>query len=138
MPGSTFNVYVQADTVGNIVSVGSDDPSFGFDILHAIKIDSGTDLRYHHASGNYFGRPLMEKSVYRFMLADSAASLISSGKAIIWPSNKLIAEKTNEQILSEVPLPLPTPEEEISSLRQQISSLDAVIFDLMTNVLTKI
>lgn len=65
-----YDVYVLLDSLGHIVAINSS--AFIADVTGWIKIDEGIGDKYHHAHGNYLGKPLMdEQGIYRYKLVDS-------------------------------------------------------------------
>lgn len=64
-----YSVYVLPDEFGNIIAVNSN--IFQPDLTGWVKIDEGDGVRYLHAQGNYFPKPIRtELNVYRYRLVD--------------------------------------------------------------------
>lgn len=64
-----YIVYVQTDHMGRITAVQSS--AFLPDPTGWIEIDSGSGDRFHHAQGNYFGKPLHdERGICRYKLTN--------------------------------------------------------------------
>lgn len=67
-----FSVYIKTDGNSRVISINSD--AFLPEYEGWIKIDEGYGIRYHHAQGNYFEKPLVDDDgVYRYKLVDGAA-----------------------------------------------------------------
>lgn len=66
-----YKVYVKTDDAGNIVAVNSN--IFQHDLDGWTKINEGEGVKYLHAQGNYFPKPIRtELGAYRYRLVDGA------------------------------------------------------------------
>ena len=66
---NNYIVYVKTDAQNRIAEINSD--AFSHDTAGWIKIDEGTDDRYHHAQGNYFDKPLSDTNgTHNYKLID--------------------------------------------------------------------
>ena len=67
-----YSVYVLPDESGNVIAVNSN--IFQPDLTGWVKIDEGDGVRYLHAQGNYFPKPILtELGAYRYRLVDGIA-----------------------------------------------------------------
>lgn len=67
-----YEVYIMTDDSGYIIAVNSSE--FLDDTTDWLKIDEGYGDKYHHAQGNYFGKPIYtESGVYQYKLVDGVA-----------------------------------------------------------------
>ena len=91
-----YIVYVKPDDANRIIAANSS--AFIQDITDWVEIGSGFGDKYHHAQGNYFPKPIMDKrGIYRYKLAD--------GRPV---------ERTQEEMDADYaarPAPEPTTEE---------------------------
>lgn len=103
-----YIVYVKTDDVHRITAVNSS--AFLVDTDGWIEIDSGYNVRHHHAQGNYFDKPIMDdRGIYRYKLVD--------GKPI---------ERTQEEMDADYaarPAPPPSDKERIAALEEQNTML---------------
>lgn len=89
-----YEVYVQTDEHGYITAVNSS--AFLTDASGWIKIDEGFGDKFHHAQGNYFGKPIYtESGAYRYKYEDGTV-------------RECTAEEIAEQE-ANIPVPEPTP-----------------------------
>ena len=64
------NVYVKVDQHNNIIEINSS--RFIQDTTDWIKVDEGVGVKYAHAQGNYFEKPLMnDDGSYNYRLENS-------------------------------------------------------------------
>lgn len=64
-----YIVYIRVDDADRVVAVNSS--AFLQDTDGWVQIDSGHGDRYHHAQGNYFGKPLCdERGICRYKLVN--------------------------------------------------------------------
>lgn len=64
-----YIVYVKVDEFNRVTSINSSE--FLTDVTGWTEIDSGFGDKYHHAQGNYFAQPIMDKrGVYRYKLVN--------------------------------------------------------------------
>ena len=98
--GENYKVYIKTDGT-DIVAVNSS--AFLTDLTDWVEIDSGQGDKYHHAQGNYFGKPIVtDTGIYRYKYVDGE-----------------IVEKTDQEIETEEansPPPEPSMEADILSL----------------------
>ena len=84
-------VYAKTDDASRITAVNSS--AFLPDTTSWEEIDRGFGVKYHHAQGNYFPKPIMdERGIYRYKLVD--------GKAV---------ERTQEEMDADYTPPESTP-----------------------------
>ena len=106
-----YIVYVKTDDVNRITAVNSS--AFLPDITSWTQIDSGYGDKYHHAQGNYFPQPIMDKrGIYRYKLVN--------GKAV---------ERTQEEMDADYVPPevKPTDTERILQLESEKKLLTAQV-----------
>lgn len=74
-----FKVYVLPDDAGNVIAVNSH--IFQQNLTGWVQIDEGKEIRYLHAQGNYFPKPIRtELGVYRYRLVDGAVQELSDSE----------------------------------------------------------
>ena len=106
-----YVVYVKVDESNRITAINSSE--FLTDITGWTEIDSGYGDKYHHAQGNYFGKPLCdERGIFRYKLM-----------------NGVVTERTKEEMDADyVPLEVkPTDTERISQLESEKKLLTAQV-----------
>lgn len=86
-----YSVYVKTDDAGNITAINSN--IFQHDLDDWTKIDEGEGVKFLHAQGNYFPKPIRtEMGVCRYKLAGGAvqeltdAEIAEQEAAIIAPT----------------------------------------------------
>ena len=103
-----YKVYVKTDERGRITAINSD--AFLSSLDGWLEIDSGTDIKHHHAQGNYLKKPLMdEKGLYRYKL--------EGGKVI---------ERTQEEMDADYvpPVQQPSEDERITAIEQAMTAIE--------------
>ncbi len=145
---NTYKVYVQTDTNGNIIAPPNSS-AFLSDTTGWVQIDEGVGDKYHHAQGNYFGKPIMTtKGVYRYKLVDGKVVLNSNldaeVSAALTKTAKLAQIETLKAQLSEsdykvikcsecnlagltAPYDIAKLNAERQAIRDQINKLEATI-----------
>lgn len=106
-----YIVYVKVDEFNRVTSINSSE--FLTDVTGWTEIDSGFGDKYHHAQGNYFAQPIMDKrGVYRYKLVN--------GRPV---------ERTQEEMDADYVPPevKPTDEERISQLESEKKLLTAQV-----------
>ena len=110
-----YIVYVKTDDVNRITAVNSS--AFLPDITSWTQIDSGYGDKYHHAQGNYFPQPIMDKrGIYRYKLVD--------GKPV---------ERTQEEMDADYVPPevKPTTEQRVDTLEATTDDIILMMADLI-------
>jgi hypothetical protein len=104
-----YIVYAKTDDANRIMAVNSS--AFLRDTDGWTEIDSGFDIKYHHAQGNYFPKSIMdERGIYRYKLED--------GKSV---------ERTQEEMDADYaarPAPPPTDKERIKALEEALTAIE--------------
>lgn len=106
-----YIIYVKADNKNRITAVNSS--SVLTDTEGWIEIDSGYGLKYHHAQGNYFDKPIYDyRNICRYKLVD--------GKPV---------ERTQEEMDADYvpPTVKPTPEERIAQLEEELAAAKVLL-----------
>ena len=101
-----YKVYVKTDNQNRITAINSNAFLSSFDGW--TEIDSGYEDKYHHAQGNYFEKPIMDKrGICRYKLID--------GKPV---------ERTTEEMEADwvEPVPQPDPMVRIAALEEQLAA----------------
>lgn len=105
-----YCVYVKTDGDA-IIAVNSD--VFQSDLEGWVKIDEGDGVRYLHAQGNYFPKPIRtELGAYRYRLVDGVAQELSDAE---------VAEQ--EAAILAALAPSHTTEERITELEEALALL---------------
>lgn len=108
-PRTLYTVYVQTDDRNRITAVNSS--AFLNDLTGWTEIDSGDDVRFMYARGNYFNPPIMDtRCVWRYKLVD--------GKPV---------ERTQEEMDADYaarPAPPPSDKERIAALEAQLAAYE--------------
>ena len=105
-----YTVYVRADQSGRIINVNSS--AFLDDTTGWVEIDRGKGMRYYHAQGNYFPKPIYTEDgipIYKLV----------NGEAV---------ERTAAEIDADRPAPDPAQD---LSLQERINDLEIAICELM-------
>ena len=72
-----YSVYIKTDEASNVVDVISN--IFREDLTGWVQIDEGRGIKYLHAQGNYFPKPIRtELGAYRYRLVDGAVQELSA------------------------------------------------------------
>lgn len=103
-----YIVYVKLDDSNRITAVNSS--SFLRDVTDWTEIDSGFGDKYHHAQGNYFDKPIMDRrGIYRYKLVD--------GKPV---------ERKQEEMDADYvpPVNQPSDKERITALEQAMTAIE--------------
>ena len=112
-----YIVYVKTDDKNRITAVDSN--AFLRDTDGWIEIDSGYGDKYHHAPGNYFGKPIIdERGIWRYKLAD--------GK----PVERTASEMDEDYVPPE---DTPTQEERITALEVENAQLKEALNLLLSS-----
>ena len=102
-----YIVYVKTDDKNRITAVDSN--AFLRDTDGWIEIGSGFGDKYHHAQGNYFGKPIIdERGICRYKL--------ENGKPV---------ERTQEEMDADYaarPAPAPSDAERIAQLEEELAA----------------
>lgn len=105
-----YEVYVKTDDLNRIIAVNSSE--FLPDTEGWTKIDEGHGDKYHHAQGNYFPKPILEKHMIPvYKLVDGKPK-----------------ERTQEEIAADIaaiPPPPPSQAERIAQLENQLAAYEA-------------
>lgn len=100
-----YIVYIKPNDSGYIVAVNSS--AFLTDNTGWVEIDSGYDVKHHHAQGNYFPEPIRtRRGAYRYKLVDGAPV-------------ECTAEEIAEQEEANKPVPVPTVWDELDAAFQE-------------------
>ena len=101
-----YKVYVKTDNQNRITAINSN--AFLSSLDGWTEIDQGYGDKYHHAQGNYFGKPIFdERNIYRYKLID--------GKPV---------ERTKEEMDADwvEPVPQPDPMVRIAALEEELAA----------------
>ena len=116
-----YIVYVKLNEDGEIIAVNSS--AFLKDIKGWHKIDSGYGDRFHHAQGNYFNKPIMDKNgVYRYCMSFDEFELEDGEYA----EGFEITERTDEEMaeLYEPPVHQLSDKERITALEEALTAIE--------------
>lgn len=95
-----YIVYVKPDEQNRIQAVNSS--AFLTNTDGWVEIDSGSDDRFHHAQGNYFGKPLHdERGVCRYKLANGQP-VERTQEEMDADAHTTATEESNELLLLEM------------------------------------
>lgn len=99
-----YIVYVKPDEQNRIQAVNSS--AFLTNTDGWVEIDSGSDDRFHHAQGNYFGKPLHdERGICRYKLAN--------GQPV---------ERTQEEMDADYIPPVPQPSADPAAFLRELEA----------------
>lgn len=116
-----YIVYAQVDDQNRITDIVSSE--FITDPAGWVEIDRGFGDKYHHASGNYFEKPIVGKyGICRYKLAD--------GKPV---------ERTQEEMDADwearpKPVPKPSDADRIDALEKQLAAYEAAYLEGVNEV----
>lgn len=103
-----YIVYVKTDDANRITAVNSS--AFLTNTNDWTRIDSGYEVRHHHAQGNYFDKPITDdRGIYRYKLED--------GKPV---------ERTAEEMDADYvpPVQKPSEDERITALEEALTAIE--------------
>ena len=105
-----YIVYVKTNSNGHITAVNSS--AFLPDTTGWTEIDSGYGDKYHHAQGNYFGKPLYE----------------DHGIPVYKLENGLTVERTQAEIDADIAaMSVPDPQPTVAELQTKVSELETAL-----------
>ena len=106
-----YRVYVKTDDAGNIIAVNSN--IFQHDLTGWTKIDEGEGVKFLHAQGNYFPKPIRtEYGVCRYKFVDGKVHELTDAE-IAEQEAAIIASITSS----------PSTEERIAELEEALAML---------------
>lgn len=109
----TYIVYCKTNDSGFITAVNSS--AFLEDTSGWTEIDRGIGDKYHHAQGNYFSKSYRTPSgVWQYKLIDGKPQECTPGE-------------TKEQEDANKPEPIPSPEERIKVLEEELAAAKLVL-----------
>ena len=121
-----YIVYCRTDDNGRIVAVNSSEYITDYDGW--TEIDRGVGVRYHHAQGNYFPKPIMDdRGIYRYKVYQVVAAPAGKYIARFFKDDMeyLIVERTKEEMAADYVEPemKQSTEERVAHLEAQNETL---------------
>lgn len=134
MMAQPYRVLVRVDDAGRVFDINSS--AFVRDTDRWVEIDSGWGDRYHHAQGNYFKKPLMDKRGilrYRSYPSADAPSAEAVARYVKDGVDYLILERSQDEMDGDYtpPTPPPTTDQRLTALESSTDDIILMLADII-------